>query len=421
MFQKDSLPNGLRIITSPMSGVKSTTVLVLVGAGSRYEENENNGISHFAEHMFFKGTHERPTTFDISSTIDSVGGDFNAFTSKEYTGFYVKSASTHLDLALEVLADIILNSKFDSEEINRERGVILEEIKMYKDTPMRYVGTLFESLLYGDHPLGWDIAGRENTVRSIQREDFLHYLSLLYTPNNIIVCIGGDIEGKDVKSIIEKHFGSLKQRDIKNFEKISSIQAEPRVRLNFKETEQAHLALGVSAYPVDHPNRYPLAVLNTLLGGVMSSRLFISLRERQGLAYYVRSTVDEYLDTGNLSVQAGVRLDKIDESVKIILSEMARVANEEVSAVELNKAKENLKGKLILELEDSKEVSLLYSLQELLEKKIKSPEEIITKIDKVTTSAVLQVGKELFVSEKLNLAIIAPFKEESRFLEVLKF
>jgi predicted Zn-dependent peptidase len=421
MHQKDILVNGLRVITFPMPEVKSANILILAGAGSRYESKETSGISHFAEHMFFKGTTKRPTTFDISSTVDGIGGDFNAFTSKEYTGFYIKVASNHLPLALEVLSDMVLNSKFDTEEINRERGVILEEIRMYKDTPMRYVGTIFESLLYDGNPLGWDIAGNEGSVRGIDRGSFINYFKSFYVPNNIVVGVAGDIKEEEIKLLIDGHFGSLDRGDVPMFEKVSLSQSQPRIKVHFKETEQAHLALGVPAYPIDHPNHYSLMVLNNILGGVMSSRLFISLRERRGLAYYVRSSVDEYLDTGNLMVQAGVELSKVEEAIKLIIAEFVRIASEAVPELELSKAKENLKGKLILELEDSKEVSLIYSLHELLEKKVRTPEEIITGINKVTASDVLKVGKDIFKQEMLNLAIIGPYKNEDSYLRLLKF
>ena len=419
-FTKEVLQNNLRVITTPMSGVKSVTVLVIVGVGSRYESKENKGLAHFSEHMFFKGTNIRPSTLAISSIIDGVGAEFNAFTSKEYAGFFIKAASSHLELALDVLSDILLNSKFDQVEIEREKDVILEEMRMYFDTPMRHVSTIYESLLFGDHPLGWDIVGTENTISNLMHNDFERYVKQHYIPDNMVVGVAGDTSTDNALKTVKKYLGSYSGGSSTDYLKYVSTQQHSAVSLFYKDTEQAHFALGVRSYPIGHPKHYIAAVLSNVLGGSMSSRLFIELRERRGLGYYVRCGLDEYLDAGTLVVQAGVQKPKIEEAISVTLQELHKIKGHKVSEDELKRAKEYLKGKIILELEDSKEVAALHVLQEVLEKEIKTPEEIINEIDSVTAEQILAVANELIDEKTLNLAMIGPYKEETKFLDLLK-
>lgn len=418
--EKNYLDNGLGVITIPMEGIKSVTVLIMVGAGSRYETWEKNGIAHFAEHMFFKGTKRRPSSLAISSTIDSIGGEFNAFTSKEYTGYYIKASSSHLSLAIDVLSDMLLRSKFDSEEINKERGVILEEMRMYKDLPNRYVGTLYDSVLFGDHPLGWDTVGHEESIRNLSREDLLNYLDSLYSAKNMVFGVVGDATSSEAFEMANKFLGNVSKKETTKYKKYKSHQIKPSLMVSYRETEQAHLALGVRSYPIGHEKRYVVDVLNNILGGTMSSRLFTELREKRSLGYYVRSSVDEYLDAGTLVVQAGVRKEKIKESIEVVLNEFTKAAEQEVSEKELSKAKEYLKGKLILELEDSKEVAALHLSQEVLERKIRPIEELVSKIDLVTVDQVKSTANEIFTTESLNLALLGPYKKEENFLSLLK-
>lgn len=420
-IEKSELKNKLRVLTTSIPGAKSATVLLLVGAGSRYETKKLNGIAHFSEHMFFKGTEKRPTAVEIASLIDGLGAEFNAFTSKEYTGFYIKAASSHIELVTEVLSDMLLNSKFDQQEIDRERNVIGEELRMYLDTPMRYIGDVYEELLYGDQPLGWDTVGTLESLANINRADFLDYNSKFYLGPNMLFVVGGDIEQQRGLALAEKYFAALPDKPSPTFEKVNYTQNEPAVRIFYKDSEQAHLCLGVRSYPLGNPDRYRIGVMNAILGSSMSSRLFIQLRERRGLAYYVRSGVEEYNDAGSLAAQAGVEPKNINEAIKVILHELDTLANKDVDAKELNKAKEYIKGRLILELEDSREVSTLFGLQELLEKKIRSVDEIISEVDKITNSDVKEVAKKLFVTNTLNLAIIGPFKKEEQFINDLKF
>lgn len=425
-YTKTILENGLRLITVPMPHVQSCTVLILVGAGSRYEEKRTNGLSHFLEHMAFKGTTKRPTTFAISSQIESLGGEFNAFTSKDHTGFYIKAASVHLPVMVDVLSDMLLNSKFAPEEIEREKGVIIEEINLYEDTPARKIGEIYEELLYGDTPLGWDIAGKAEVIRKIKREDFLKYTNGLYSPQNATVIMAGNLNGGalEPKKLVETYLGLWATKKTQDYIKISDEQIKPEVKLAYKKTEQAHLALGVRGYNLAHPDRYILAVLSTILGGGMSSRLFIAVRERRGLAYYVHSGTENYSDVGHFVTLAGVDLKKIDEAVKVILEEYGKISHKShesyVTNEELKKAKELLRGRLILELEDSRAVAGLFGISEILENKVKTPEEIIAKIEAVTLEDLERVAKDIFKPEALNLAVIGPFDDRQRFEKLLK-
>jgi predicted Zn-dependent peptidase len=407
-----------------MPGVKSVTVMVMVGAGSRYESKKINGLSHFLEHMAFKGTEKRPSSLAISSTIDAIGGEFNAFTSKDHTGFYIKAAADHVGLLVDVLADMLLHSLFKTEEIEREKGVIIEEINMYRDMPIRHIGDIYEELLYGDHPLGWNIAGLPEIIRTITREDFMTYMKGLYRPNNTVVVIAGGIAGQEaaMKSLVQTHLGAWEKADIWPWEKNSMSQTKPRVRVDFKDTEQAHLAIGVPAYPLGDEREYAISVLSAILGGGMSSRLFIQVRERRGLAYYVNSSIEHYLDRGGFTSQAGVDVKRIDDAISVIVAEYFGLAEGKfpITDEELKKGKEYLKGRLTLELEDSRAVGGLYSTQEILLREVKTPEEIIAKTEAVTLEDIMKIARDIFKKDQLNLAIIGPYKEPERFEKLLE-
>lgn len=425
-YTKQILPNGLRILTVPMPSVASVTVLIMVGAGSRYEEKNINGISHFLEHMAFKGTVKRPTQLDIASTIDGIGGEFNAFTSKDHTGYYVKAAAKHLPLQLDVLTDMLLHSKFDPVEIEKERGVIIEEINMYEDTPMRKISDLYENLLYGDTKLGRDIAGRKEVIKSVKREDFMSYLDRFYGPSNTVITVTGAVDtngntSAKVKEMIEELLGGWKNRNVTMADPIDDKQDGPKLLVRFKDTQQAHLCLGVRSYHLTHPDRYKLAVMTTILGGGMSSRLFMEVREKRGLAYYVRSENEEYREVGNFVTQAGVDVARIEDAVKIMLEQFLKMTKEPVRNEEIVKAKEFLKGRLTLELEDSRSVAGLYATTEVLEDHVRTPKEIFAKLDEVTIEDVQNVAQDIFKEKNLNLAVIGPYKEEERFSKLLTF
>lgn len=419
-FEKLTLDNGLRIILSPLPAVKSVTAIILCGAGSRYETRKTNGISHFLEHMFFKGTKKRPTALEISHALDEIGADYNAFTGKETTGYHIKCASQHLALSLEMLADMLWNSKFDPAEIEKERGVIIEELNMYEDTPMRRVAEIYEQVLWGDQPLGWDIGGKKEVIRKIQRGDFAKYIEDRYAPNNMVVSIAGDFEKVKTIETVKKFFGHIPEKAVGGFMPVSEGQKKPASKVTYKKTDQAHLVLGFRAFKIGHPHRYNAAILSTILGGGMSSRLFVNVREKRGLAYYVRADAESYLDTGTLCASAGVDLKRIDDAIKVIIEEFAKISNEKVSERELKKAKEYIKGRIILSWEDSRVVAASYGTDEILEGKIRTIDEYLKRIDEVSAEDVKRVAQFLFTNNKLNLAVIGPFKDSERFSKILK-
>lgn len=422
-FNKKILANGLRLLTIPMPSFESATVLVMAGAGSRYETKTNNGISHFLEHMFFKGTTRRPTAQVIASAIDGIGGEFNAFTGKETTGYYIKAEKSHLELSLDILSDMLQNMLLDEKEIEKEKGVIIEEINMYEDTPMRKLGDIYENLLYGDTPLGWDIAGEKEIIRSITRADFLSYMGSLYSAHNLTVVIAGGIDEEKTGQLVDKYFSGMKRFDVKKYEPIAESQSKPELFLKEKKTEQIHVALGVRTVDVNHPDKYPLSVLSAILGGGMSSRLFEEVREKRGLAYYVRSHSDHYMDAGSLVTLAGVDINRVDQAIEVIMEIYRKVAKQELSITdeELRKAKEYLKGHLVLELEDSRSVANFYAHQELTEMRIENPDEVLASIEKVTKEQVENAGKRYFINEGLNLALIGNYSDKQRLENTLRF
>lgn len=403
MFNKQILKNGLRIITAPMPGTKTVTVLVAVATGSKYETKQNNGISHFLEHMFFKGTKKRPSTLAIAEELDKVGGAYNAFTAEEYTGYWAKVDHKHLDLAMNVVSDIFLNSKLAEKEIEREKGVIIEEINMYQDTPMRYVGVLFNKLLYGDQPAGFMIAGIKENISKFQRKDFVQYLQNYYVAENTVICLAGNIENN-----IEKYFKNIKTGKAKSKIKVRDKQIKPESLIFYKDTDQTHLCLGVRGYSLFHPDEYVLSVLGVLLGGMMSSRLWIAVREREGLAYYVHTDIENQTDTGYLVTQAGVEHCKAEKAIRLILKEYQRIRDEKISQQELQKVQDCIKGRMMLELESSDSMASFICGQEILKKEILTPEQIFAKIDKVSTEDIQRVANDIFQNKKLNLAVICP-------------
>ena len=406
-FEKITLDNGLRVILAPLPAVRSVTAIVLCGAGSRYETKENNGISHFLEHMFFKGTKDRPTASDISHALDAIGADYNAFTGKENTGYHIKAASQHLPLLVEMLSDMLWNSVFDEKEIEKEKGVIMEEINLYEDTPMRRVAEIYEHVLWGDQPLGWDIGGSKSVIKKVVKRDFLDYINARYVPNNMVVAIAGDFKKGKALDLVKKHFGQHKKSEVAGFLPVVESQKKPALSVTYKKTDQAHFVVGFRGLKLTDPDRYNAAILGTVLGGGMSSRLFVNVREKRGLAYYVRADHESYLDTGTLSASAGVDLKRIDEAIKVTLQEFVKIAKEKVTEKELTKAKEYIKGKIILAWEDSRTVALSYGGDELLEGEVRSLDEFLTSVDVVANN-------------KVNLAVIGPFKDEERFKKILK-
>ena len=416
-FERATLTNGTRVLTAPMDHAQSVSCFVMFAAGSRYEQRQESGIAHFAEHLFFKGTDRRPTARDIATEIDSIGGEFNAFTGKEVTAYYVKCAADTRDVALDVLVDMIRHSRFDAEEIEREKGVIVEEMNMYADTPRSYIGNVWERHLYGDQPLGWDIIGTEETVRAATRETFLGYLERWYRPERMIVGLGGKI-GDGLVERLEELLGDIPRAPTGSAEPVELTANGPAVRIHTKQSDQAHLVIGARAYPHGHPDRYVLQLLSTVLGGGMSSRLFTEVRERRGLAYYVYAGASAYADAGTLAAQAGVDLKRIDEAVETIVAELRRMVAEPVPADELEKARSFGKGRFVLGLE-SPHATIMFGLRrEVLEGRAVEPEEVLAGLDAVTAEDVQRVAADVLGGE-FRLAVIGPFDEPERFEKLL--
>ena len=417
-FEKKTLANGLRVLTAPMPQAKSVACFVMLAAGSRYETKDTNGIAHFAEHMFFKGTEKRPTARQIAGEIDSIGGEFNAFTSKEYTGYYVKCAAEHRDTALDVLVDMLRHSKFDSEEIEREKGVIVEEMNMYYDTPRDYVDGVYDELLYGDTPLGWDIIGRKETVRSAKRETFLEYLDRWYRAPRMVAGVAGNL-GEGLTERLEELLGDVQDGATGSPPPAEWSQDAPRVKLHTKQSDQAHIRVGVHSYPLVHPDRYSLQLLATVLGGGMSSRLFTEVRERRGLAYYIYGQQQGYTDTGTLYAQSGVDIQRIDDAVQTIVREFGRIAAEAIEPDELEKARNFAKGRLVLSLEDPKGMIIFGLRNEVLEGAQREPDDVLAELDKVTIEDIQRVAQDIILEDRLNLAAIGPFDDPDRFQKLL--
>jgi predicted Zn-dependent peptidase len=415
VFERHQLDNGLRVLTASMPQVQSVTCMIMLAAGSRYETPDTNGIAHFAEHMFFKGTERRPTARDIGMEVDGLGGEFNAFTSKEYTGYYVKCAADYRDRALDVLVDMLRNSKFDPEEIEREKGVIVEEMNMYYDTPRDFIGGVYDELLYGDQPLGWDIIGKKETVRAATRDTFLGYVDRWYKPERMVVGLGGRLDGEPLETV-QRLLGDLQPEETGAPPPVQlNGDGGPRVTIHQKESDQAHLCLGVRSYPLDHPDRYTLQMLTTVLGTGMSSRLFTEVRERRGLAYYVFAHNQSYTDAGSLYSQAGVDIARADEAVETIGREFHRIAAEPVPEEELEKARALAKGRFVLRLENPQGMTLFGLSREVLEGKAVEPDEILAGLDAVTAENLNRVARDVIGSNGLNLALIGPFDDASRF------
>jgi len=441
-----TLSNGLKIIFVDTKS-PSLTTLLLVGAGSRYEDKDNNGVAHFFEHMAFKGSKKYPNSFVISSTIEGLGGIFNAFTGKDHTGYWIKSTPEHFETSLDVIADMIQNPLLVVDEIEREKGVISEEINMYEDTPARKVGELFEELLYRGNSLGFDIAGQKQGINKFTKQTFVKYINNLYHPENAVLVIAGGVEQSEkvlhrvsrligtpppnssgslknskqmsspfhiLSSLIENKFGNWKRGEKQTYVKIKESQVEPQTLIKYKKTEQAHFSLGFRTFSFSDRRKYILNILSAILGGGMSSRLFIQVRERRGLCYYISTGVESYSDCGNIVTQAGVTKDigKVKEAISAILNEHKKITQGDISKDELTRAKELMKGRLLLSLEDTANVANFFGNRLLLQGKTLTPGEIIKEIEKVTIKDIVDLSKEIFVKKHLNLAVIGPFKKE---------
>lgn len=417
---KKTLKNGLKVLIVPMKDNPTVTVLTLVSAGSKYEEKKLNGISHFLEHMCFKGTLKRPKGVDISRELDSIGSQYNAFTGQEYTGYYAKGDAKHFKKIFDVISDIYLNSTFPDAEIQKEKGVIIEEINMYEDMPHRHVQDLMMKLLYGDTPAGWNIAGEKENILKMKREDFVNYHKAHYVPNATTLIVAGKIKEGEVLKEVEKIFGQIKKG--KKGQKIKTIekQSRPEILIKHKETDQTHFVLGFRTFDLFNKKNVALAVLSGVLGAGMSSRLFVKLREEMGVGYYVRAYNDAYTDHGFFQVSAGVDNKRVGEVISAVLEELNKLKNELVSNEELEKVKECLIGNMKLSLESSDDIANFFGMQELLKKKVVSLDDKIKEIKKVKAIDIQKIAYEIFTNEKMNLALIGPFNDKKEFINILK-
>ena len=420
MVKKTTLKNGLRIVTIPQKGTRTVTVLVLVGTGSKYEARKIRGVSHFLEHMFFKGTAKQPTPLQLIEPMDRIGGMYNAFTGEDYTGYYAKVDADHFDLAINWVSDIFLHSTLPSKEIEKEKGVVIEELHMHRDIPMSRVDVLWSEVLYGDQPAGWDIVGTQKSVMGLSRNDLVQYMENQYVAANTVVCVAGNVNRDKVERKIAKLFHDIRTTDAKQKVPVLEQQKKPKVLLEYRKTDQTHIALGVRGYNQAHPMKYTQHLLATLLGGMMSSRLWIEIREKMGLAYYVSTLSESDPDTGCVVTTAGIKNNNVEKAIRIILLEYKKIKQEGVSVKELEKAKEHEKGKLALTLDSSDAKAHFYGMQELLQGRILTPEQIYDKIDQVGLRDIKEVAQDIFEPEKLNLVVLGPWRQEAKFLPLLK-
>ncbi|MBI4085481.1 MAG: insulinase family protein [Candidatus Liptonbacteria bacterium] len=419
-FKKIILKNGLRVILAPQKGFASTA-LVLVEAGSEYETRKINGLSHFLEHLMFKGTEKRPRPGTIAEELDALGAEYNAFTGQEYTGYWAKAQSEKLLKILEIVSDLYLNPTFNPEEMDKERGVVIEEINMYEDTPMRRVQEIFAHLLYCNQPAGWDIGGRKEVIRRLTREELVAYRDKHYVAGATVVVIAGEFDQKRVLDSIRELFSRLKRGRKVIKTKTKERQSRPGIISKFKESDQTHLVIGTRAFDIFDKRRYALQVLADMVGGGMSSRLFHRIREELGAAYYIRAGSDLFLDHGYFSVSAGVDHKKLEIVIGAILEELRRLSREPVSSNELKKSKDHIVGNFILGLETSDQLAGFYGGQEVLSEKMLKPKDIMDKIQKVSSDDVRAVASQIFRNEKLNMALIGPYKKTETFKKILRF
>lgn len=419
MFIKKILKNNLRLLMVPQEGTETITILVMCRVGSKYETKEISGISHFLEHMLFKGTEKRKKPIDIVESLDEVGGMYNAFTGDEYTGYYAKVDASQFDIALDWVSDIYLNSLIPKKEVEKERGVILEEFNMYLDNPMFYIGEVWKKALYGNQPAGWDTIGTKQTIKSISRNQIVNYMQKHYNTENTLVCIAGKIDEKRMTSEIEKKFKKIQKGEKSEKKKVIEKQKEPNILVHKKKTGQTQLAIGFRGVKINHEDRFKLELLASVLGASMSSRMFTEIREKQGLAYSIKTLYDTDSDTGSLITLGGLDSKKIKQGIKSILNEYRKVKDVLISEKELKRVKGYIKGKTILALESSDAKANFYARQEILKEDILSMKDIFKIIDKISAKDLRDTARKYFINENLNLAIIGPYKKEE-FKNILK-
>jgi predicted Zn-dependent peptidase len=418
VYSKRQFANGLRLLTAPMPHTRSVAISIYVGAGSRYETPVEAGVSHFLEHLTFKGTAKRPEAQMISEAIDGIGGIINAATDREYTVFYAKVARPHLELALDVLCDLVQAPLLEQAELEKERKVVLEELASVADSPGQQVDLLLDALLWPDQPLGIDVAGTKQSVTGLTRDMVVEYVRHQYVPNNMVVAVAGSVEEEEVVSLLEPRLGAMSPGEPVDWFPVVNGQPAPVSSLLYKRTEQTHVQLGLHALPLSHPDRHALDLISVLFGESMSSRLFVELRERQGLCYDVSSYVTHFKDTGSFSVYAAVDPANGARAVEALLYELRRLADG-IPEEELHKARELSKGRLLLRMEDTRAVSGWLGGQEILTGEILTPEDVVARLDAITTDDMTRVVRNLLGNDKLKLAIVGPHRSDRRFASLL--
>lgn len=422
MHTKQRLLNNVRVVLSPLKDTQTATVLVMFAVGSRYEQKKINGISHFIEHMMFKGTKKRPNTLAISKELDASGAGYNAYTSKDVTGYWVKISADKLELALDIVSDMLYNSKFDAKELEREKTVICEELRMYRDNPVMHIDTVLEQLMFEGSSLGWDIGGEDPIIMGMTRKEMVDFHGAHYSGANVVVGIAGNIDQKKAIALAKKYFGKpFKKETSAGYEVFAQQKSvKPRTIVYFKEVEQIQMMLGFHGYPYGHADREAIELLATILGGTMSSRLFISIRERHGLCYSIHASHESYHDTGVFSVQAGLDKSRLEQAIPLILAELKKIRDKGVTPQELKRAKDYKKGKLAISFEDSSNVVSWYARQEVMTGAMLTPEQKLKLLNKVTQKDIRRVAKNLFQTGNINLALIGPYKDTAPFEKLLK-
>ena len=419
MFERSVLPNGLRVVSSSLPHTRSASISLFVGAGSRYERDPEAGVSHFLEHMLFKGTRRRPTPQQISEEIEGVGGLMNAATDKELTVYWAKVGHQHFERALDLLADAALESLLEPKEVEKGRQVIIEELAMTEDSPGDLVGLLIDEVVWPDQALGRDIGGSPATVGELSRDAMRAYLAQQYVPENAVLAAAGNVTHAQVVEAAERLLGTWSRAPFGTWQPAVDGQRAPRARVRFKKTEQAHLCLAVPGYSADHPDRYALDVLNAILGEGMSCRLFLEIREKRALAYDVHSYVNRFADTGSLVVGASVDPKRAVETIKVIIEELDR-ARQPIPEPELAKVREFMKGRIQLRMEDTGAVAAWIGRQELLRKQIMTVDDALAVIDTVTVADLERVANDVFRPDLLNLAVVGPYRAAARFEAALR-
>ncbi|MFC1617774.1 M16 family metallopeptidase [Patescibacteria group bacterium] len=419
MFKKLKLKNGLDVIVAPQAETEVVTLMIMFGVGSRFESKQNLGISHFLEHMMFKGTTRRPSNQIISKKLDTMGAIFNAFTGKDMTAYYIKVRAEHLPEAIDLLSDMMLHSKFPAAMMEKEKGVILEEINMYEDNPLMYIEDVFEETLFGNQPLGRNIAGTRESITKMTRAQFVSYVNKFYHTGNAVLGFAGAVDTCEAEKYAQKFLAKMKKSSPNNPSKVTLKDTKKSIKIIYRQSEQTHLALGFPAYSYAHPDRIALDILSVILGGSMSSRLFEVIREKHGMAYYIRSSISHYKDTGTFAVYSGLDNTRVPKAISLITKEFKKLVNKNISPAELNKAKEYLKGHMAINMEDSENIVNWVNKQYLMTGKLQTINEKMAEIDKVTSSDLKRVAKDVLKASKMNLAMIGPIKDKKKFSKLL--